>query len=51
MGSASSSVRTSTVGPGPFLKIATTPVFPTFSVTWKPMALISAANLAAVRVS
>ena len=51
IGSASSSVRTSTVGPAPFFSIATTPVLPTFSVTSKPSARISAASLAAVRVS
>ena len=33
------SVRTSTVGPSPFLRTPTTPVPPTFSVTSKPKCL------------
>ena len=37
-GRASMSVRTSTVGPGPFLKTPTMPWPPTFSVTSKPRA-------------
>ena len=40
-----------TVGPAPFFSTATTPVLPTFSVTVKPSLRISAASLAAVRVS
>ena len=50
-GSASSSVRSITVGPAPFFMIATMPVLPTPVVTSKPSAFMRAASFAAVCVS
>ena len=45
------SVRTSTVGPSPFLNTPTMPVPPTFSVTSKPNAFSSFAMRSAVLTS
>ena len=45
------SVRTSTVGPGPFRSTPTTPIRPTFSVTSMPSARNSFAISAAVFTS
>ena len=50
-GSASSSVRSMTVGPGPFFMIATMPVLPTPVVTSNPSAFMRPASFAAVCVS
>ncbi len=45
------SERSRRTGPGPFSITATTPVFPTFSVTLNPSLRASAASFAGVRTS